>query len=36
MDDRTNNPCETWNARWNKKLNNHRIGIWRVIAELKR
>jgi hypothetical protein len=36
MDDRTNNPSETWNSRWNKKLHNHRHSFWRVNAELKR
>jgi hypothetical protein len=33
---RTNNPSETWNARWNVQLNNHRNGVWRLITELKR
>jgi hypothetical protein len=36
MDDRTNNPSETWNSKWNVALNNHKHGVWRIICELKR
>ncbi len=33
---RTNNASETWNSRWNKQMNDHRQGLWRLITELRR
>jgi hypothetical protein len=33
---RTNNACETWNSRFNKQLNEHKQGFWRLVTELRR